>query len=83
MSEAQLAGPSNPSYLYRLVEGKLTEKTDYASLADYLEEARNSERTFMLIAEDLRNVTGEYVTNESVRRWYRNIEAGRAGDSPE
>lgn len=70
-------GPDSQTgtYLYRLIEKHLTDKTEWTSLRAYLDDARSREMTFMAMAEELRNTTGQYVTNESIRRWYRDIEA--------
>lgn len=56
---------SNQTSLHQLLETKLGTDLD-----EYIIAARKDGKTYIRIAEDLRNQTEVYVTHESIRRWY-------------
>lgn len=56
--------------LFRLVDAKLGEQ----SLVDLLRDARAANQSFQMIGYELAKLTGEQVTQETIRTWVRSLE---------
>jgi hypothetical protein len=61
---ATLHGVTKPSLLYQLIEAKLD-----GTLADFVA-ARRATQPWAAIAEELTNLTGQDVSDETLRRWF-------------
>jgi len=66
---------TQPSRLYRLIESQL----DGASLPDFVAQRRPPSKSWREIADEIRELTGETVSEETLRLWFADRTPAPAG----
>jgi hypothetical protein len=69
---------TQPSRLYRLIESQL----DGATLADFVADRRLPTKSWREIADELRELTGETISEETLRLWFGENRAAATAVTP-